>query len=246
MKKKHRSILTLQNASRTIGPWKLKSLTAFFAAHNVQPDTKGMKPTLLEPKNQIKRAVWIVSQTYWLYTKTRHKQRKKSKQKSFVNIILFAFLPCDIVIFLNLWKTTCVHVLVCMFVFPFSVSWECREGWAWESGMHGAFSLSHTSHREGEFKASRLSWTWSIPASSSQGKLIVVWSTNKSQPKKNKWTNNNVWLMGEVGWTGSWCLHPISLCSHAILPLESSQKWSRACGYTGQLSALLEKSCVWV
>lgn len=105
-----------------------------------------------------------------------------------------------------------------------------------------AWSLSsRTAQREGQCEAYRLSSTWSIPAGSSQGKLIVVWTTNKSPPKKNKSTNNHVWLME---WIGSWHQHPTSLCLHAIVPLECSQKWTGASGSTGQWPSLLQQNSV--
>lgn len=38
--------------------------------------------------------------------------------------------------------------------------------------------------KRAQCKRHRLPWTWSIPASSSQGKLFVVWSTNKGKKKE--------------------------------------------------------------
>ncbi len=136
-------------------------------------------------------------------TQSRDINRDKNQNKSqYYSFWLPAWLYCNFSRSIEN-NNICVHVLVCagMFVFTYSVSWEHREGRGCESCMLGAYSLGHTAHRErGGMQTHRLSWTWSIPASSSQGKLIVVWSTNKSRPKKkNKWTNNHVWLMERWG-----------------------------------------------
>lgn len=162
----------------------------------------------------------------------------KSKQKSIVNIILYWLFSRSMEnnnVYVN------VLVCACLFVFTFCVSWECREGWRCESGVHGAYPLIHTVRREGKWKAYRLTWTRSVPASSSQGKLIVVWSTNKSQQNR---TNEQITMSDWWRGGANWHLHPIALCSHTILPLEWSQKWSRATFRNNYHNTTSEKLCV--
>lgn len=56
--------------------------------------------------------------------------------------------------------------------------------------------------KRAQCKRHRLPWTWSIPASSSQGKLFVVWSTNKGKKKKrtNEQITKSDWWRGGVNW----------------------------------------------
>lgn len=138
------------------------------------------------------------------------------------------FLLCDIVIFSTSTENNNICVFVCTRMFTFSVSWEYRDGRGCESCLHGAYPLSHTARRAGECKAYRLSQTWSIPAASSPGKLIVVWSAHKRQQKENKWTNNHVSLMERWSELALGTCSQVFLCSHAVLPLEFSPKKKKA------------------